>query len=196
MRYCKRPEASLRGLLMATWLVAALALAPTARGAEPGITIVTAKVRLQNDIYVIDADVDYVLNKELMRAVDAGVPLTFEVEAGFTHERKYLWDETVAGVVQRMRLEYHALSKQYLVSNLSTQTQQSFPTLEDALRKLGEIRRMAIVEKRFIKPASSYKAKIHVALEIEALPAPMRPLAYLSLDWRFRSNWYKWTFVP
>jgi hypothetical protein len=196
MRYCKRPDYRSLGLRAILCLMTALVLLPAARGAEPGIVIDDGSVRLQNGIYVIDAHVEYTLNKELLRALDAGVPLTFDVEAEFTHERKYLWDSTVATVVQRLRLEYHALSKQFLVSNLSTQTQQSFPTLEDALRKLGEIQGMAIIEKRFLEPAKSYKAKIHVALEIEALPAPMRPLAYLSLDWRFRSNWYKWAFVP
>lgn len=196
MRYCTRPEFRSRRLLAAVWLLAALAFAAAVRGAEPGIVIDDGDVRLQNGIYVIDADVQYTLNKELLRALNAGVPLTFDIRAAFTHERKYLWDRTVANVVQRMRLEYHALSKQYLVSNLSTQTQQSFPTLDDALRKLGDVHGMAIIEKRYLEPAKSYKAKIHVSLEIEALPPPMRPLAYLSLDWRFRSNWYKWAFVP
>ena len=35
-----------------------------------------------------------------------------------------------------------------------------------------------------------------VRAEIEALPAPLRPIAYVSPSWRLSSGWYEWVFVP
>ena len=37
-----------------------------------------------------------------------------------------------------------------------------------------------------------YQVKMRTFLDIESLPAPMRPLAYISSDWQLDSDWVSW----
>lgn len=164
--------------------------------ADPGILVDDASNRLVNDIYVVDADITYELSEEAREALDHGVPLSFTVEIEFKERRDYLWDEVVASNTQRLRLEYHALSRSYLVSNLTTRTRRSFPTLEDALKGMGEMREVAVSERRFLRAGAPEEGRIRALLDIEALPAPLRPAAYLSPQWRLRSKWKRWTITP
>ena len=40
-----------------------------------------------------------------------------------------------------------------------------------------------------------YTLAIRAKLDIEALPAPLRPVAYVSPSWRMSSGWYEWNLA-
>jgi hypothetical protein len=149
-----------------------------------------------NDIYVVDADFRYGLSPDMRDALDNGITLAFDVEVEIRQPRRYLWDPLVMRSVQRLRLEYHALSRTYLVSNDTTRTRQSFPTLDEALLELGHMRGAAISETRHLPENGGYTGRIRVRLDVDALPAPLRPIAYLSPDWHLSSSWRQWEVKP
>lgn len=157
-----------------------------------GIDINHASATVVNGVVMVSADMTYHLSGKAIEALVNGVPLTFNVDVEIKRYRKWLWNQTVVSVRQSYRLEYHALSKQYLVVNLITGAHRSFQTLQDAVDGLGRIRHIPVVENHLLQRPGEYLARIQAQLDIEALPSPLSPLAYLSDDWRLSSDWYTW----
>jgi hypothetical protein len=68
--------------------------------------------------------------------------------------------------------------------------------MDDALAALGEVRDFMAGSAAGQVPAGKYRGRLRLRLDIEALPAPLRPIAYISPSWRLSSGWYEWVFVP
>ena len=94
--------------------------------------------------------------------------------------------------MQRYRLEYHALSGQYLLVNLNSSTRQSYPTLGMATDRIARIRDFPLLDRSLLQTKQLYYGELRIKLDIESLPAPLRPLAYISSDWWLSSEWYRW----
>jgi hypothetical protein len=154
--------------------------------------VLEADTRLSGQIYLLDADIVYELSEPALAALHNGVPLTFSLEMEVLREREWIWDETVASLEQRLRLEHHALTRQYVVTNLNSGVTTTFPTLAAATAFLGEVRDFPLLDAAVLEGEGKYSVQLRVSLEIESLPAPLRPVAYLSGDWRLTSEWYQW----
>lgn len=149
--------------------------------------------RVVNGIYVVDSTIHIGLSEDMRNALNNGVALTFLVEVEIHAPRRYLWDALIVRSTQRLMLEYHALTGGYVVNNESTHTRRSFPTLDEALRELGELRDMAVSEERYLPAGIQCTGRLRVSLDVESLPPPLRPIAYLSPEWYLRSDWRRWT---
>ncbi len=165
-------------------------LASTAWGA--GFQVLNADTRLWQEVYLLDADIDYEFSEPSLEALESGVPLTLYLEMEVLLQREWLWDETVASLQQRFTLEYHALADQYVVTNLNSDELKSFPTRGTATAFLGRIEDFPLLDRSLVEPDQDYYGRLRVSLDIESLPAPLRPMAYLSGDWRLTSEWYVW----
>ncbi len=187
----------MRSSASTNWLVlAALLGVRAACAAEPGITVQRAAARIVKGFYVVDAKLRYRWSEEAVKALRHGVPLTAQVEIEVTRARDYWLDSQIAELRRGYRLEYHALSERYVVSNLLTGARSIFPTLAAATAAMGSIAAVAVVARRALKPGLSYTFGLRARLDIESLPAPMRPLAYLSSQWRLTSPWHRWQVQP
>lgn len=170
-------------------LLVGLALAVSAAGFH----VLEADTYLKQGVYRLNATIEYGLSQAALDALNNGVPLTISLEMEVLRRRDWLWDETVASLQQRFRLEYHALAEQYLVTNLNSGEYRSFPTRGTALEYLGRIRDFPLLDRSLLDPAGNrYYGQMRATLDIESLPAPLRPLAYLSGDWRLTTEWYTW----
>lgn len=105
-------------------------------------------------------------------------------------------DEKIAAIEQRYQLSYRALSRQYLIKNINTGVQSSFPTLQAALDTLGAVVNFPMLDGQLIDPGEAYTAQLRARLDIEELPVPMRVLAYIYPGWRLKSEWYSWSLRP
>lgn len=160
------------------------------------ITVNKVSSKVINDIYVVDAILDYDLGRKPLEALENGIPLTFYIEVEFEQPRKLMWNKEVIRHNHNMQLEHLPLSDQYVLTNLATHDQFSFTSLDDALLKLGRISKLAITEKKRISSSSPLIGKIRTGLVIESLPAPMRIQAWLSSQWRASSGWHRWEVLP
>jgi len=156
------------------------------------ITINKVSSEIINDIYVVNAKLNYELGEKTIEALENGIPLTFYIEIEFLRPRKLIWNKEIVRHTHYMILEHHPLSDQYVLINLATSDQFSFKSLNDALLKLGKISKLPITEKKNIKPGMPLIGQIRTGLDIEALPPPMRLQAWLSSEWRVSSGWFKW----
>ena len=185
-------RASSRRLLRASFavLLGIVLIAPSAWTA--GFKISRATTRLEQAIYVLDADIRYELSAAVADALSNSVPLTIQLDMQVHRDRGFLWDETVAALQQRFRITYHALAQQYVVANLNSDQLYSFPTREAAFQFIGRIRDFPLLDRSLLQTDQRYLISLRAELDIEALPAPLRPQAYLSTSWRLSSDWYTW----
>lgn len=162
-----------------------------AQDAASGFSIEDARVSLRDGVYHLDADMRLAFSDEALEALASGVPLTLLLDMRVMRERDYWWNAGEAGLEQRYELSFHALSDKYLVKNINSGSQQSMRTLGAANGLLGRVRGLPVIDRKLLDPAESYLLEVRVELDINALPAPMRPLAWLSRDWRLSSEWFR-----
>ena len=153
-----------------------------------------ASPSLHNKVYYLSARIDYKLSDKVIEVLHKGVPITIMLEIEIIRARDYLWDEKVTGLEQRYVLEYHALTKQYIVYNLNSGARHSLPSLNVALSVLGTIVDLPILDKNLLEPDQQYTGRVRALLDIDALPVPLRLLAYLTSGWSLSSEWYLWSF--
>lgn len=198
MPVCKKPsyfpmlsQLSVRRIFLSLLGVCAAASAIAAE-----ITIEQASTRLVDKTYLLDANIKFDLGNEALNALNHGVPLYIVIDAKVERERDYLWDATVAKTQQVYRLDRHALTNHYLLIDQNSGFQQHFLSLDHATHALGKVVGYPLLQSNMIQGGYRYIGRMRARLDIEALPAPMRPMAYVSSTWRLSSPWYEWTIAP
>jgi hypothetical protein len=161
-----------------------------------GFVVNRAEAELENGIYYLHANADYNFSKDVLEAIMHGVPIVMVLEFELFKERPYLWDEDQASLKQRFQLQYHALSEQYIVSNLNSGDQYTAMTLHSSLYSLRDIKHLPIIDKKLLLPDEKYYARVRVRLSISNLPVPLKMVAYFSRSWWLLSDWYQWQIQP
>ncbi|MEN8169188.1 MAG: DUF4390 domain-containing protein [Pseudomonadota bacterium] len=151
---------------------------------------------VKEGVYLLDADIDYRFSDETLRALSNGVPLTVQLILEIERERNWWLDVEIAALEQRYSLQYHALSHQYLLRNLNSGAFYSFSSYRTAVEALGSLRGLPLLDSKLVLPDERYTVSMQVGLDIEALPSPLRPVAYISPAWRLKSDWYTWSLIP
>ena len=157
-----------------------------------GVKVKSAEIALLGKDYVLTADIDYQLSEEVIEALNNGVSLYWTYHFKIMERRSYLWDKTVVEKAFRYRIQYHALLKMYRVRNENNGAVDNFSTLQAALDLLSTLRDYRLIEKAEIDDQKQYVAGIKVNFERDALPLPLRPMAYLNPDWYLSSDWTIW----
>jgi hypothetical protein len=83
----------------------------------------------------------------------------------------------------RSVLRYRLLEKVYELKRLDSGSVTRRATLAAALTQLGEIQSMPLIEVAKLNKSETYNVELDAKLDIEALPLPLRPKAYISSDW-------------
>ena len=157
-----------------------------------GFKIRSVETRLVNKVYQLNADVEYSLSNNVLEALKNGVPLVILLEIKVEKERNWWLNKSVGELKQGYLLLFHALSDKYIVNNLNSGAQYDFADVEEALASLSHVEGLPILDAKLVEPAARYKVLLRTYLDLESLPAPVRPLAYLSAPWRLESDWYQW----
>ncbi len=148
------------------------------------------EVSVVDGVYLVDAKVDYILTKPVTEALRNGVRLVFVLELEVLQRRNWWWNAAVADLVQRYRLEYHALSQQYVIENLNTGVKETYPDLSSALQRKGTVTSLPLIDSALLEQSKNYYCRIRASLSVDELPLPLRVRTYISSDWRLSSDWY------
>lgn len=159
-------------------------------------TVGNLSTELNQQVYQLRAHIDYRLSEEVLRALNNGVPITLRLDIEVKRVRHWWLNATVATLEQRYQLTYHAFSEQYLVRNLNSDALYTYPTLGMAIDALGTVRGLPLLDAKFIQPDNEYQVELRSSLDIEALPAPLRPIAYITPAWRLSSDWHTCSLKP
>jgi hypothetical protein len=158
----------------------------------PGVVIREAHTELKDDVYYLQANIDYRFSRPALEALEKGVPLTVVMRIEILHERNLLWSQTVASLEQRYQLSFHALSQQYMLRNLNSGSQYTFPSLDAAATVLGTVTDLPVIDGNLLEEDGPYSGRLMAELDVDQLPVPLRLLALVSKDWQLNSEWYTW----
>lgn len=162
-----------------------------------GIAITNARLEPDSeaeDGWVLAADFEINLTPRVQEAVSRGVTLYFVLDFELHRARWYWWDEHTVNASQTWRLSYHALTRQYRLSQEGLQLR--FNTLEEALRTLTRSRNWRVVEKEKVHLGTEYQAQVRLRLDTTLLAKPLQVNAITNSDWSLSSGWKRFTFVP
>jgi hypothetical protein len=174
-----------------TSLLIGLFVALTEAYAEhPNVTIRDVDISIDGGVYLLQADIDYVLSKSVKEALHNGVSLVFSLEIELLEYHDWWLNSDVANLEQRYRLQYHALSRKYVLENINTKVQETFSDLRATLQHLGRIVKLPLIDSTLLDVGSTYFFQIKASLDVDELPLPLRVRAYLFSDWSLSSNWH------
>lgn len=157
-----------------------------------GIVIRHASSKLVEDVYQLDAKLEFNFDPEMIDALEHGVSISIDLDILIKRERNWLWDPKIKEETLGFRLEQHPLSNLYLVTNLKTKNRRQFRTLDEALDYLGTIHNYFLVSQSVLSRDEKYICMIKAELNTETLPPAIRPIAAVSKKWQLDSPWYEW----
>lgn len=183
------PRWLLPGCLALLWL-----LAGSAQGGE--LRVKDVRTRLEDGRFLLDADIGYRFSEQALEALGNGVPLTMLAHIQVRRTGAWIWEDSVSDLQLRYGIRYKPLSERYEVYRLPGREGRSFVGRDAAIAALGEIRDLDLVAADRLAPDETYEVQLRVELDIEELPLPLRPIAYLRPDWKLGSKWTKWPLSP
>ena len=157
--------------------------------------ISSGEAQLKDKTLTLKADLELNLSDKAEEALGKGIPLEITTAVRLLQQRRWWWNKHIASWALKHKVRFHALSGQYLVSGKQPDPDvtESFTSLQEALKFMGNIDEidLPLIE---TQTASKhvYIVQLRTSLDIEALPAPLRPVAYTSPAWHLNSGWSTW----
>lgn len=176
-----------------SWLAGALLLgliAQVAHGAE--FRVLEGGVSLRDGVYRLDARIRYEFSETAAEALASGVPLEVVLHIEVVEPRRFWFDATTAVLNQRYRLSYHALSGRYVLTELNTRESTTYRSMGAMLQALGQVDGLPVIDRSLLEPDRRYLLRVQASLDLDSLPAPLRPMAYISPSWWLASDWHTW----
>jgi len=183
-------------------LTLALALTLTTILSQPALaaedfTVIDAKTKRMDGSVLLSAEIDYSFSERALEALENGVPLTILVHIQVREQGAWIWDESLVDQRLRYRIRFKPLSERYLVSRLpGEEGGRTFVTRQAAIAALGEFKDLYLISEKRLDSHQAYEVHLRASLDIEELPLPLRPMAYLRSGWKQSTGWTKWPLTP
>jgi Domain of unknown function (DUF4390) len=152
----------------------------------------SAYVNVDNGVFLLHARIEYPDNPEIRDALRDGITLTFELDTRVERERRFWFDAEVVALTLRRELAYHAVSERYVVRDTRSGNQDSFATLEEALKQLGTVEGWPILVEPQLD-GGQYHVSVRAGVRRGRLPSSLRALMFWTDDWHRTSEWYSWS---
>jgi hypothetical protein len=183
-----------RRVLVAAFLATALAWLGLARAdALDGVLEVrSAYVNVDSGVFLLHARIEYPDNPAIRDALRDGITLTFDLDTRVERERRFWFDAEVVALTLRRELSYHAVSERYVVRDSRSGDQQSYATLEEALKQLGTVDGWPILVEPQLD-GGQYHVSVRAGVRRGRLPSSLRAIMFWTDDWLRTSEWYSWS---
>jgi Domain of unknown function (DUF4390) len=183
-----------RRILVVAFLAAALVWLACARAdALDGVLEVrSAYVNVDGSVFLLHARIEYPDNPAIRDALRDGVTLTFDLDTRVERERRFWFDAEVVALTLRRELAYHAVSERYVVRDARSGDQESFATLEEALKQLGTVDGWPILVEPQLD-GGQYHVSVRAGIRRGRLPSSLRAIMFWTDDWHRTSEWYSWS---
>lgn len=163
---------------------------------ESGFYIQDGQVVQKDDVYVLNVQIDHIFSDAALEALENGVPLVVDLHVQVRRNRAWIWEEDIVDMHLMRQLRYLPLSSGYEVIDINSRSKRSFASKLAAIEALGELSDYAVVATKQLEPGEEYRVELRSSLDIESLPVPLRPTAYMSSAWKLSSDWKEWLIKP
>ncbi|MES2207250.1 MAG: DUF4390 domain-containing protein [Pseudomonadota bacterium] len=150
----------------------------------------TPSSSIEDDFLVVKVQFDITLPSAMEDALQKGIPLYFIREFSLSRVRWYWVDDVVLASSQVWRLDYHALTRQYRLTN--GLFQQNLSTLADAMRLLQKSYAWRVAD-RHVLPKGNFEAKVRLRFDSTRLPTPLQLGVLNQKEWSLSSEWIRWS---
>ena len=163
-----------------------------AEAGEFNTNIENARLIVDNDGYKLNANINFNLSPIAVEALQNSIALVWNIRFRLYRQRSYLWDEKILEYTQKYQVRYHALLNMYQVKNETSGEVRRFFSQFSAFKAMGEIRNLVVAQRDEIVYPENISAALKVQFDREALPLPLRPVAYFDSQWYLSSDWLQW----
>lgn len=182
---------------MAVFLIwGLLASDPRHPAQAAGFRIQQVEVHERSGQVLLSTRANLDLSPTALEALDHGVPLTLVFHVRVRRAGAWIWEDSLIDEQWRYVIRYRPLSERYEVYRLPGGRRADFVTRDAALRALSELTDEVLIARERLAPHLDYELQLKVFLDIEELPLPLRPMAYLKPSWKLSSGWTKWPLRP
>ncbi len=157
------------------------------------IEIASGDTSITRETVHLDATAMIELPDNVQIALDKGVDLFFATNVKIVQPRRWLPDKAAVNIEIVRRLGFHALTKKYVVDDLTLGRRKSFASLTRALSYLGRYREIPLVNETVINASPDTRVYMRIKLMHQKLPLPLRLKRTFSRAWRLSSDWYTWS---
>jgi len=183
--------------LNSQWLIMLLAVLLCSLASQAMAFVVKdASSRLQEGIFLVDVNIEYDFTEVTLEALDNGVPLTVDIHFQVRRDGAWIWESDIVDFHLRRQLRYLPLSSTYEVTDVDNKDIKLYFSRLAAINAMGTVTRQQVVREDQLEKDETYLMEIRSRLDIEALPVPLRPTAYMSSDWKLSSEWSLWRIRP
>ena len=157
------------------------------------ITISYLSPDIKDDLMYLSMQANFDLPDFLITAVNTGIQLNFIADVEILKHRALLPNEKLLVSAWHKKLHFHALTRHYVVEDLSLNQQANFNSLKSALVFLGRYDNMAVTKKLLPTLSQATHMRVRVKLSRADLPLLLRLESYLSYSKPLSSNWHQWS---
>lgn len=144
--------------------------------------------RVEGELLTADARIDYDLSETAIEALENGVPLVIRQNLVLERPRWWWRNVQIASRERAYRLQYHAMSRRYVLTWLASGESRSYRSLDALLAILGRIEGWPVVRSARLDSDRNYRLGLKTALDLDALPRLLRTVAYVDSDWQLASQ--------
>jgi hypothetical protein len=152
----------------------------------------SAFVVVDHGVLQLSAHIDYPINDRIRSALHDGVTLSFDLDVLISRHRRVWFDATVLESTLRRELTYNAVTDRYVLRDEAGVEQESFPTLEAALDKLGRIEDLPILVESQLRGDAPWEVAVRAGVRRGRMPDALRALVFWTDDWHRTTDWYTW----
>ena len=146
-------------------------------------------------VIMLTARVVYPQNELLSASLKDGVTLSFDLECVVSRHRRLWFDAAAVDLLRHWELSYHVVTDRYLLRDADGGAQESFPTLDAALARLGEVDEWPIAVDSQLRSDEQWQVALRAGIRRGHMPDALRALMFWSDAWHRSSEWYTWTLV-
>jgi hypothetical protein len=178
-------------------LLAVLVLLGGPAVAAEGFTILRASAEISGERIVVSGSMDLELSEAAETALAKGIPLDILIEFRLQRHRRFWLDAKLGEWTLRAQIKYHALSGLYLVALQGSRQAETFSSQRAALDYIGTLSRVSFpLPPGAEPPGDEYLLRLRARMDLDSLPAALRPMAYTRSAWRLKSKWTDVALAP
>lgn len=139
---------------------------------------------------VLQSGFDLELSQDAEQALHQGIPLHLAVDLRIARHHRF-WAWLVEEQRQVWRISFLPLSRQYVLVDPQGE-RSTFSRLRHLRAALRQPHRFQLHWPEDIPVPARFQVQLRAAIDIQALPSPLRLPALFSRQWRLRSGWTTW----
>ena len=165
----------------------------TTEGSGKPIAISYLSPNIKDNLIYLSLQAHFDLPDFLITAVNTGIQLTFITDIEILKQKRLLPSKKILDLEWHKKLHFYALTRHYVVEDLTFNQQANFNSLKNALALLGRYDNIPITGKPFLDSSQATHIRVRIKLSRADLPLLLRLKSYLSYPKPLSSDWHQWS---